>query len=156
MARPVVAVLDYEIGNLRSAQKALERVGAGGADVTDRGIDIWADTVIDVVIGRQTEVAGQVVDADDGPIPGVPVVVFAEDRLLWTLPRSRYVSVSVAGADGRFRVTGLPPGRYRAAAVFEATEGQIVDVESLGQFVPRATNFAVARGERVSIRVRVR
>ena len=28
MTGPLVAVLDYGIGNLRSAQKALERVGA--------------------------------------------------------------------------------------------------------------------------------
>jgi len=36
--RPLVAVLDYEIGNLRSAQKALERVGADARLTADHGL----------------------------------------------------------------------------------------------------------------------
>ncbi len=36
--RPLVAVLDYGIGNLRSAQKALERVGADARLTADRGL----------------------------------------------------------------------------------------------------------------------
>ena len=38
MDRPLVAVLDYGIGNLRSAQKALERVGADARLTADRGL----------------------------------------------------------------------------------------------------------------------
>ena len=37
--RPLVAVLDYGIGNLRSAQKALEHVGADARLTADRGAD---------------------------------------------------------------------------------------------------------------------
>ncbi len=36
--KPLVAVLDYGIGNLRSAQKALERVGADARLTADRGL----------------------------------------------------------------------------------------------------------------------
>ena len=36
--RPLVAVLDYGIGNLRSAQKALERVGADARLTADHGL----------------------------------------------------------------------------------------------------------------------
>jgi glutamine amidotransferase len=36
--RPLVAVLDYGIGNLRSAQKALEKVGADGRLTADHGL----------------------------------------------------------------------------------------------------------------------
>ena len=36
--RPLVAVLDYGIGNLRSAQKGLERVGADARLTADRGV----------------------------------------------------------------------------------------------------------------------
>ena len=36
--RPLVAVLDYGIGNLRSAQKALEKVGANAVLTADRGL----------------------------------------------------------------------------------------------------------------------
>jgi imidazole glycerol-phosphate synthase subunit HisH len=37
-ARPLVAVLDYGIGNLRSAQKALEKVGADARLTADHGL----------------------------------------------------------------------------------------------------------------------
>ena len=44
--RPRVAVLDYGIGNLRSAQKALERVGADAVLTADAGIAASADAVV--------------------------------------------------------------------------------------------------------------
>ena len=45
-SRPHVAVLDYGIGNLRSAQKALERVGADAVLTADAGIAASADAVV--------------------------------------------------------------------------------------------------------------
>jgi glutamine amidotransferase len=44
--RPLVAVLDYGIGNLRSAQKALERVGADARLTADHGLVAAADAVV--------------------------------------------------------------------------------------------------------------
>ncbi len=44
--RPLVAVLDYGIGNLRSAQKALERVGADAALTSDPGLIAEAAGVV--------------------------------------------------------------------------------------------------------------
>ena len=44
--RPLVAVLDYGIGNLRSAQKALERVGADARLTADTGLVADADAVV--------------------------------------------------------------------------------------------------------------
>lgn len=45
-ARPIVAVLDYEIGNLRSAQKALEHVGADARLTADRDVIAAAAAVV--------------------------------------------------------------------------------------------------------------
>ena len=45
-ARPLVAVLDYGIGNLRSAQKALQRVGADAHLTADRGLIAEAAGVV--------------------------------------------------------------------------------------------------------------
>jgi len=45
-SRPRVAVLDYGIGNLRSAQKALERVGADAVLTADARIAATADAVV--------------------------------------------------------------------------------------------------------------
>ncbi len=44
--QPLVAVLDYGIGNLRSAQKALERVGADARLTSDSGLIADADAVV--------------------------------------------------------------------------------------------------------------
>ncbi|MGI8709596.1 MAG: imidazole glycerol phosphate synthase subunit HisH [Acidimicrobiales bacterium] len=43
---PVVAVLDYGIGNLRSAQKALEHVGADARLTADRGLIADAEGIV--------------------------------------------------------------------------------------------------------------
>lgn len=45
-AGPRVAVLDYGIGNLRSAQKALERVGANAVLTSDASVVTAADAVV--------------------------------------------------------------------------------------------------------------
>jgi glutamine amidotransferase len=44
--RPLVAVLDYGIGNLHSAQKALEKMGADARLTTDAGLVADADGVV--------------------------------------------------------------------------------------------------------------
>ncbi|WP_420623462.1 imidazole glycerol phosphate synthase subunit HisH [Candidatus Poriferisodalis sp.] len=62
--RPLVAVLDYGIGNLRSAQKALERVGADARLTADPGLISEADGVVLPGVGhfgtcmRQLRVTG--------------------------------------------------------------------------------------------------
>lgn len=44
--RPLIAVIDYGIGNLRSAQKALEAVGADARLTADVGLIAAADAVV--------------------------------------------------------------------------------------------------------------
>lgn len=46
MNQPLIAVLDYGIGNLRSAQKALQRVGADARLTVDHGLIAEADAVV--------------------------------------------------------------------------------------------------------------
>lgn len=45
-SRPLIAVLDYGIGNLRSAQKALQHVGADARLTADAGLIREADAVV--------------------------------------------------------------------------------------------------------------
>jgi imidazole glycerol-phosphate synthase subunit HisH len=70
--RPLVAVLDYGIGNLRSAQKALERVGADARLTDDAGLIRDAAGVVLPGVGafgrcmealHQTALAGAAVEA---------------------------------------------------------------------------------------------
>jgi glutamine amidotransferase len=82
--RPLIAVLDYGIGNLRSAQKALEHVGADARLTSDRGLIAEAAGVVLPGVGafgrcmqavRRTgldDVAIEVVEADT-PFLGICV-----------------------------------------------------------------------------------
>ncbi len=46
MTTPLIAVLDYGIGNLRSAQKALQHVGADARLTEDPDLAASADAVV--------------------------------------------------------------------------------------------------------------
>lgn len=63
MPLPRVAVLDYGIGNLRSAQKTLERVGADSVLTTDPAVVAAADGVVLPGVGNFGRVMEAIRDA---------------------------------------------------------------------------------------------
>ncbi len=63
MSRPLVAVLDYGIGNLRSAQKSLERVGADARLTADAGLVRDAAAVVLPGVGAFGPVVQAIRDA---------------------------------------------------------------------------------------------
>ena len=71
MSGPLVAVLDYGIGNLRSAQKALESVGADARLTDDPDVVSRADGVVLPGVGG----GGRGVGAPGAPVgaPGASV-----------------------------------------------------------------------------------
>ena len=82
--QPLVAVLDYGIGNLRSAQKALERVGADARLTADRGLVADADAVVLPGVGnfgrcmealRDARLDDVALDAIDGGRPFLGICV---------------------------------------------------------------------------------
>ena len=84
MSGPVIAVVDYGIGNLRSAQKALEHVGAEAHLTADRSLIAAADGVVLAGVGnfgrcmealQQADLAGPTLDAvaSGRPVMGICV-----------------------------------------------------------------------------------
>ena len=82
--QPLIAVLDYGIGNLRSAQKALEKVGADARLTMDRGLVADADAVVLPGVGafgacmaalHAAGLAEVAVDAATGPRPFLGICV---------------------------------------------------------------------------------
>ena len=84
MSGPVIAVVDYGIGNLRSAQKALEHVGAEAHLTADRDLIAAADGVVLAGVGNfgrcmealhQADLAGPTLDAvaSGRPVMGICV-----------------------------------------------------------------------------------
>ena len=98
----------------------LKAVLHDGRDVTDSVIGvadgITVDNVQVVLTNRRTTLGGQVVDAQGRAVGDYTVVVFADDPTRWGL-RSRHVAASRPDQNGRFTVSGLPPGQYRVAAL---------------------------------------
>jgi hypothetical protein len=86
-----------------------------------------------VISQKMGSVSGSVTDEKGTTTSDATVVLFAEDARLW-LPYTRFVRTMRPGADGRFTIRQLPPGKYLATArtlVEDAQENDPVFLESL-------------------------
>ena len=133
----------------------VQRIVAGGLDVSDVGVEMVQDLSVDVVVGRQTELRGTITTRRGTLVPGMSVALFAQDPRRWTIPDTPYVRTVAAGADGIFRASGLPAGRYYAAPIVTHMESQSSSLDDLDVLIARATPFDLADGEQKVITVRI-
>jgi hypothetical protein len=73
-------------------------------------------------------------------------VIFLEDRRQWHF-QSRFIAYSQPDRDGRFRTTGLPPGKYLVLALDFIEPGEHTNAGFLERMRPRATRFSFAEAE---------
>ena len=85
-------------------------------------------------------VAGEVLSRERKPAPDCTVVVFAQESGRWTIA-SRFVRAARPDVQGRFKIGGLPPGIYRAAAREFVADGQSEDPEFLTGLLAGAVRF---------------
>ncbi len=145
---------------------AVKSVVVNGVDATDAPVDlngqqdarariVLTDRVADV-IGVIIAGAGQAPAGRGGAEPprvprAASVVVFAEDPARWTY-RSRFVRTVTADAQGRVRITGLPPGeRYLAVAVDYLEDEEGDDPDFLARMKDQGTRFTPIAGERITL-----
>jgi hypothetical protein len=146
-SRIVVIALGCEPCYLKSAY-------VNGTDAAHRPFDfglqggLYRNVDVTVSDGGAT-IEGHVLDERDARAATYAVVVFPVDRSL-VHSRSAYVKAARAQADGSFRVTGLPPGDYVAAAVSRLDFGisEISDDDVLDQLAPRGQRVSLAERER--------
>jgi hypothetical protein len=128
-----------------------------GVDITDSAIDFKGDDVdgIDVVLTQRiSEVSGSVTNASGAKITDATVVVFADDREKWT-PMTRFIRSARPDQDGRFKVRGLPAGRYVAVALDDIEPGEETNPETLEQLRSRGTSLTLRDGEMRALDLKV-
>jgi hypothetical protein len=125
----------------------LKSVRVGGIDVTDAAVDAAVDVDdAEIVISTAgATISGQT--TDPARIDDYAVIVFPVDRGLW-VAHSRYLKRTPSSADGRFRVSGLPPGAYWAVAL----EPGDVRIESGGWRDPAFVDQLSSQASRVTLR----
>ena len=127
-------------------------VPRNGEDVTNLPIALSPGATIDniqVIVTREhTQVTGSARDAAHAKVIDYSVIVFADDRERWT-PDSRYVVAAEADARGRFAISGLPAGRYLAAAVDSVLHENLRDPESLERLRSHASPLRLTTGQSV-------
>jgi hypothetical protein len=97
----------------------LKAVRLEGRDVTDTLLDFetYHGKAVEVLVTQTaTDISGRVTDASGRAVTNYVAVAFADDPQRWT-PLSRHIASVRSDQQGRFSVRGLPPGRYRVAAV---------------------------------------
>jgi hypothetical protein len=129
---------------------ALKAVRVNGVDVTDTGFDVKPNenvSGIEIELSNHpTQVSGQVTDGRGAPTKDCTVVIFARDERKWE-GTSRYVSAATPDQDGKFRVSGLPPGDYHAVAIDGIEPGQWGDLDVLTRIRDQAATLSLVDGE---------
>jgi hypothetical protein len=128
----------------------LGAVKLGERDITDAPWDVPAggkefDGLRVVVTQKIGRIGGSIAEADGKPANDGVAVVFADDEKLW-IPGSRFVRTARPGADGRFMLTAMPAGTYRAIALETLEDGQWEDPSFLEQLRDQAARFILAEG----------
>jgi hypothetical protein len=122
---------------------------AGGQEALDGFVDVGRTDITDATVAltdRLTEVSGSLVNAAGRPASEYTVIVFPADQALW-LPQSRRIVATRPASDGRFRVSNLPPGDYRIAAVTDVEQGEWFAPSFLAEIVGASRPFTLAEGE---------
>jgi protocatechuate 3,4-dioxygenase beta subunit len=145
----------YRVGSINMPQGfSIRAVRLGEADVTDSGFEIKPNeevTGLEVELtNRITTIVGVVTNPRGEPSKDYSAIVFAQDSEQWTAT-SRYRSSGRPDQDGRYRIAGLPPGRYYIVAVDHLEPGQASDPEFLERIRGKATTFSLSEGETKSI-----
>lgn len=129
----------------------LKSAMANGRDIADVPLEIRPNEDVSGLVvtftDRPTELAGSVIDAANRPVTGFPILVFSTDRTYWTIG-SRRIQQAQPASDGRYLVSGLPPGEYFVCAVTSFTPNQLYDPAFLESMVPGAFKITLGDGEK--------
>ncbi len=96
---------------------------------------------------RQAELSGTVTNERGQPAPDYTVIVYPADTRYW-VSNSMRIRTTRPATDGRFVFTGLPPGEYRLAPIFDLEPGSSNDPAFLQQLDAGAVRVQIGDGEK--------
>ena len=133
-------------------------VRLNGVDVTDAGIEFKPNediTGVEVELtNKVTTISGTVKTSRGELSKEYTAIVFAQDKEKWT-GNTRYQSAGRPDQDGRFKITGLPPGEYYVVAVDRLESDQSRDPEFLERARSRAVSLSLREGETRNVELRL-
>jgi len=137
---------------------AIRSVRYRGIDITDSGMEFRPNedvAGVEVELTNQiSSVSGLVTNGKGEAQKDYSVVVFPQDREKWTW-NSRYLRTARPDQDGRYKVTGLPPGEYRVIALDYIDQNEWNTPEFLDGIRPKSTVFSVNEGEAKSVDLKI-
>jgi hypothetical protein len=81
--------------------------------------------------------------------------VFSTTPSHWRPQARRVHAPTRPGSDGRYRITGLPPGEYYLAAISDFDPNEYATPAFLEQVVPGAIKITIGEGEKKTQDVRL-
>jgi protocatechuate 3,4-dioxygenase beta subunit len=140
----------------------VKAVRVRGFDVTDSGIDLKDGETLDEVEVEMTRTAqtltGTVTGGDGAPASRAMVVVFPQNRDLWSTASGRYNGRATTDPNGQFRIASLPPGAYYAVAASQPGPGLPTDwndPDVLEAAIQSAKSFSLAEGGTTTVDLRI-
>jgi uncharacterized protein (DUF2141 family) len=123
-----------------------------GVDTLDQPLEVKPSVDVEnlavSITNTLTEVSGLITDAAGRPTPELTVLAFSQDRNLWASPR-RFSGATRIASDGKYRITGLPPGGYFLAIVTDIDPLQATDPMFLEQLMTGAVSIHLADGQKI-------
>jgi hypothetical protein len=140
----------------------LKAVLVGGVDVTDMALAFGRpdQSLRDVEVVLTSRIAtfnGIVTDDAGRPATEATVIACSTDHDRW-YSGSRFLQKAVAGRDGTFSLTGLPPGDYHVMAVKRVPiEGEDAweDRDLLESLAQRASRSVLTEGQVTSVALKL-
>ena len=147
-----VAPGKYRLALTGAGSWSLRSAIVNGRDTLDQPLEVPpGQDVSDVAVtltDQPAEISGIVLDQLGRPTPEYAIVVFSTDRAHWSTAPRRVSGVVKAGSDGRFTVTGLPPGEYFLTVLTDPDPSQLRDPSFLEPLAASAIRITLGEGEK--------
>jgi hypothetical protein len=140
------------------ADWSIRSVRVNGVDVTDAGIEFKPNEDISGVevelTNKVTTISGMVKTSRGETSKDYTAIMFAQDKQKW-IGNGRYQSAGRPDQEGRFKISGLPPGEYYIIAVDRLEPGQSGDPDFLEAVRSKATPLSLREGETKNVDLRL-